>query len=140
MTAEKSYALLEAIQKSVMPVVIPAGYFCVCVYLREKHRDNFLNNWMGTLNSIITVSLVSGAALFFIILIVNIQANNGYDSLFYGLIGGIVGIIIGLVLTLGTSVRNFFKEKAAFYYSAPVIVALFSILLLINIWYKFIKE
>lgn len=138
---EKLYDLLTAIQKSIPPIIVSVGYLLLCIYLREKHfKGNYLNNWMGTLNSIITISLLSGTVLFFLILIINIHANNGYESFVYGLLGGIFGFVIGLIISLGTSLKDSFKEKSILYYIAPIIVILFSILILVNIWYKYIKE
>jgi hypothetical protein len=95
-------------------------YTTTSILMRELvYKNNYSNNWMGSVNSFITLSGIGGGLGFLLWYI----SNDGHGSILTPFIFTFAGIITGVIINFTIpSVQNSFKENAFLYYTAPAVI------------------
>ncbi|MDR0404129.1 MAG: hypothetical protein LBH35_11155 [Treponema sp.] len=95
-------------------------YTTTSILMRELvYKNNYSNNWMGSVNSFITLSGIGGGLGFLLWYF----SNNGHDSILTPFIFTFVGIIGGSIINFAIpGMQNSFKENAFLYYTAPAVI------------------
>jgi hypothetical protein len=106
------------------------GTFCLLytttsILMRELvYKNNYSNNWMGSVNSFITLSGIGGGLGFLLWYF----SNDGHGSIFTPFIFTFAGIIVGSIMNFAIpNVQNSFKENALLYYTSPTVIGGFGI-------------
>jgi hypothetical protein len=100
-------------------------YTTTSILMRELvYKSNYSNNWMGSINSFITLSGIGGGLGFLLWYFL----NDGHGSILTPFIFTFTGIIAGAIINFALpNVQNSFKENALLYYTAPTVIGGFGI-------------